>query len=286
MASIELISDPLEWQEYCEMLRQSSENGGRKRNTLGFVPSMGALHQGHLSLVRRALAEQSYCLVSIFVNPAQFDDPNDLASYPSTLESDLALMQEAGVQAVFLPKAASVYPNGYRFRVSEEQVSTRFCGTHRPGHFDGVLTVVSKLLNLTQAHAAYFGLKDYQQYSLVRDMARDFFLKTAIVGCPTVREADGLAMSSRNVRLSPSQRKLAPQFYKILQNSVQTKLGVNIVSPDHVKNELTAVGFDVDYVEDLIDSTSSRRLAAIRLGPIRLIDNVELFSGPQQGDSN
>ena len=187
--------------------------------TLGFVPTMGALHEGHLSLVRRSRAENDRTLVSIFVNPTQFDDPSDLAKYPRTLEHDLSLLRTAGADFVLLPREPDLYPDGYRYRVSENHLSTLLEGAHRPGHFDGVLTVVLKLLMIASADRAYFGEKDWQQLSLVRGMADAFFLRTTIVPCPTVREDDGLAMSSRNTRLQPSERQKAPQFYQALSSA-------------------------------------------------------------------
>ena len=230
--------------------------------SLGFVPTMGALHDGHLSLVQQSLATCERTLVSIFVNPAQFDDPNDLEKYPQTLASDLATLREAGADAVFLPSAGQLYPDGYRVRVSETDISNLLCGAHRPGHFDGVLTVVLKLFNIVTPGKAFFGEKDYQQLQLIRELVRAMLLPIAIVAVPTVREADGLAMSSRNTRLSASARAKAPRLHELLAS-------------DHdcatVRRELEKVGFSVDYVEE----HWGRRLAAVRLEGVRLIDNVE-----------
>jgi pantoate--beta-alanine ligase len=231
--------------------------------TLGVVPTMGALHEGHLSLVRRSRAENERSLVSIFVNPTQFDDQNDLARYPRTLEEDLRVLRHEGVDFVLLPTEAELYPDGYRYRVVETDRSRVLEGAHRPGHFEGVLTVVLKLLLLASAERAYFGEKDWQQLSLVRGMTDAFFLPTTIVGCLTVREADGLAISSRNRRLAPPDREKAPRFYAILSSAS---------SPEAARRQLRAAGFDVDYVED----REGRRLAAVRLGGVRLIDNVPL----------
>src|SRR5262249_29466052 len=161
------------------------------------VPTMGALHEGHLSLVKRSRVENDRTLVSIFVNPTQFDDPADFDAYPRTVKRDLALLEAAGVDFVLLPGAGDMYVDGFRYRVSEPEVSTILEGEHRPGHFGGMLTVVLKLLNIAAAERAYFGEKDWQQLSLVRGMADAFFLPTAIVACPTVRESTGLALSSR-----------------------------------------------------------------------------------------
>ncbi len=230
--------------------------------TVGFVPTMGALHAGHRTLLERARAENDCVVLSIFVNPAQFNDPADLARYPRTLEADVALA-EGLVDAVLAPPAGELYPDDYHYRVTETELSRRWEGAHRPGHFDGVLTVVLKLLNLVQAHRAYFGEKDWQQLLLVRGMARAFFLPVEIVACPTVRAADGLALSSRNARLSPAGRNQAAAFSKILQQSP---------TADAAIPALRAAGFEVDYVADHTDV----RLGAVRLEGIRLIDNVRL----------
>lgn len=233
------------------------------RRTLGFVPTMGALHDGHVSLVRRSRSENDLTLVTIFVNPTQFDDAADLAAYPRQREEDLAILQAEGVDFVLLPQDRDLYPDGYRYRVSETEHSRVREGAHRPGHFDGVLTVVLKLLQIASAERAYFGEKDWQQLVLVRGMAEAFFLRTAIVACPTVREADGLALSSRNRRLAPVDRHRAPRFHSALSSAC---------SADEARAALQAEGFDVDYVEDV----EGRRLGAVRLGGVRLIDNVPL----------
>src|SRR5687768_16637559 len=159
----------------------------------GFVPTLGALHEGHLTLVRRARAENARAWVSIFVNPAQFNDPGDLERYPRTVEQDLALLEGAGCDLVFVPRADEIYRDGYRYRVTENELSLALEGASRPGHFDGVLTVVLKLLLLTRPERAYFGEKDFQQLQLVEGLVHAFFLDTRIVRCPSVRETDGLA---------------------------------------------------------------------------------------------
>ncbi|MEJ8569334.1 pantoate--beta-alanine ligase [Elongatibacter sediminis] len=233
------------------------------REAPGFIPTMGALHPGHLSLVQRGVAENPWTVASIFVNPAQFNDPADLRAYPRQVDADLAQLETAGVEAVLLPNEKALYPDEYRYRLSESELSRRLCGAHRPGHFDGVLTVVLKLLNLVRPASAYFGEKDYQQLQLIRGMAEAFFLQTRIVGCPIVREVDGLAMSSRNLRLDPEQRRTAPQLHRVI-----TTAG----GPGEAVAALADLGFEVDYVEDVDD----RRFAAARLGEVRLIDNVPL----------
>lgn len=231
--------------------------------TLGFVPTMGALHEGHLSLVRRSRAENDRTLISIFVNPTQFDDAADLARYPRTLDDDLRLLQDEGAEYVLVPDHDALYPDGFRYRVTERELSTVLEGAHRPGHFDGVLTVVLKLLQIAAADRAYFGEKDWQQLALVRGMADAFFLPTSIVGCPTIREDDGLALSSRNRRLAPSDRVKAALFHRALCASP---------SSERAACTLRSAGFIVDYIED----RDGRRLGAVRLGAVRLIDNVPL----------
>jgi pantoate--beta-alanine ligase len=233
--------------------------------SVGFVPTMGALHAGHASLIERARAECDVVVLSIFVNPTQFDDPNDLAAYPSTLDDDLAIASACGVDHVLFPTKAQVYPDGYRYHVTETDFSTKLCGEHRPGHFDGVLTVVLKLLNIVRPDRAYFGEKDYQQLTLVRGMVDALFVPTTIVPCPTIREDDGLALSSRNRRLSPAARELAPQFAAWLHKAA---------SDDEAIRELGALGFEVDYVVDYSVNGQHRRFGAVHLDGVRLIDNV------------
>ena len=230
--------------------------------TVGFVPTMGALHAGHRALLERARAENDRVVLSIFVNPTQFNDPADLARYPRTLGTDLALA-EGLVDDVLAPPAPELYPDDYHFRVTEDDVSRRWEGEHRPGHFDGVLTVVLKLLNLVRADRAYFGEKDWQQLALVRGMVRALFLPVEIVACPTERAADGLALSSRNQRLSPAGRTQAALFSKILRDASHATVAASA---------LAAAGFIVDYVVD----HDGRRLGAVRLEDVRLIDNVAL----------
>ena len=239
---------------------------GRGPGTTGFVPTMGALHDGHLSLLARARAENDRAWASIFVNPAQFNDPRDLSHYPRTAAADIAMLSNAGCDLVFMPRAEEMYRDGYRYRVTENERSLELEGAARPGHFDGMLTVVLKLLILTRPERAYFGEKDYQQFRLVEGMARAFFLDTEIVPCPLVREPDGLAMSSRNRLLAPSDRQRAPNLHRLLAASITAGQ-----SADDAGKALEQAGFDVEYVAD----REGRRLAAVRLGQVRLIDNVE-----------
>jgi pantoate--beta-alanine ligase len=242
----------------------------RDGKTIGFVPTMGALHEGHLSLLRKARAENDVVLLSIFVNPTQFDNPEDLKKYPSTLEQDIQLASQNGCDHVITPNKDMIYPDDYRYRVSESELSKKLCGAHRPGHFDGVLTVVLKLFNIAKATRTYFGEKDFQQLELVREMVRAFFLDIKVVGCPTLRESDGLAMSSRNVRLSTADRERAPMFAKVLKESLLAEKPAEIA-----RKKLEELGFRVDYVEDMKFGAADeiRRFGAVFLGSVRLIDN-------------
>lgn len=237
----------------------------RGAGATGLVPTMGALHEGHLSLLARSKAENSRTVASIFVNPAQFDDAGDLARYPRPLEADLAMLRDAGCDTVFLPRAGELYRDGYHYRVTENSRSLELEGAARRGHFDGVLTVVLKLLLLVRPERAYFGEKDYQQMLLVDGMAKAFFLDTEIVRCPTLREPDGLAMSSRNRLLTPAERAKAPAFHRVLAESLAAGR-----PPREAEEALTRAGFSVDYVAD----RDGRRLGAVRIGKVRLIDNV------------
>lgn len=242
-------------------------NAIRGERTIGFVPTMGALHTGHRSLMERSVKENDITVVSIFVNPTQFDDPNDLRNYPSTMDDDIAMLNKVGVDYLINPEYDALYPDDYKYKVHENDLSTILEGAHRKGHFDGVLTVVLKLLCIAKADKAYFGEKDYQQYKLIEGMAKAFFLDTEIVPCPTIREDDGLALSSRNVRLTEEERKLAPEFNKALRMDAPAEEAVKA---------LKEKGFKVDYIEDV----GTRRYGAVFLGKVRLIDNIEL-----KGDS-
>jgi pantoate--beta-alanine ligase len=233
-----------------------------ENSPIGFVPTLGALHTGHRALLARAKADNDCVVLSIFVNPTQFNDQADLAKYPRTLEADLAIA--AGlVDHVILPTAEEIYPDNYAYRLTEESMSRRLEGAHRPGHFDGVLTVVLKLLNIVQPARAYFGEKDWQQLRLVEGMVRALFLPVEIIACPTERDRDGLALSSRNRRLSAAARQQAALFPRILLTAPTAATAVK---------ELAAAGFAVDYVAE----ESGVRLGAVRVDNVRLIDNVRI----------
>ena len=237
--------------------------------SLGFVPTLGGLHEGHAALIQRAAADNDLAVVSLFLNPTQFNDPRDLASYPASLEDDLAYAEAQGAGAVLVPDREAIYADGFRYKVEEAPLSGELCGVHRPGHFSGVLTVVLKLLNLVKPDRAYFGEKDYQQLELIRGMAEAFFIDSEIVACPTVRDADGLALSSRNARLDAAGRALAPRLREALACPG---------SDGQVADALSRLGFDVDYVA----TRFGRRLAAASIsirspeGSVRLIDNIPL----------
>ncbi len=231
--------------------------------TIGFVPTMGALHRGHESLIERSINDNDITVVSIFVNPTQFNDPQDLKNYPRTFEEDLLILNSHNVDYLFYPDYEEIYNDNYRYKISESDLSKILCGKFRPGHFDGVLTVVMKLFNIIKPHKAYFGEKDYQQLKLIEGMCRAFFVDTEIIPCPIVRDEDGLALSSRNKLLSEEERKFALNFPRLLKSNK---------SKEEIFKELENLGFKVDYIEEL----DGRRLGAVHVGKVRLIDNVEL----------
>lgn len=231
--------------------------------TIGLVPTMGALHRGHASLVERCRRENDDVVVTIFVNPTQFNDPKDLERYPRTLEDDLAMLEDLRTDEVFMPDAAELYPDGYRFRVEEPDLACVMEGARRPGFLQGVMTIVLKLLNLVRPGRAYFGEKDFQQLKAITNLVKDFFIPTEIIPCPTVRETSGLAESSRNRLLSTEGRRKAAGLYRALSTAA---------TPREAETMLQAEGFTVDYVEE----HWGRRFGAAFLEGVRLIDNVEL----------
>ncbi len=272
---------------YC---RERKENG---LDSVGFVPTMGALHEGHLDLVRRARAENKTVVVSVFVNPTQFNDKRDLDAYPRDVDRDLRLCEEAGADAVFAPNANEIYPDGFCTTVTLEGPVIRLLeGAFRPGHFAGVATVVSKLFNIVQPTRAYFGEKDWQQLQVVKRMVTDLNLPVTIVPCPTVREPDGLALSSRNARLSPEARQQARVIPFLLSTAqdlldsagpeTQTGNGPVIrhwlltlletnqpdAKPDYIAVVDPETLFDVDEIE-----TRALVAIAVTIGGVRLIDN-------------
>ncbi len=254
---MKIIKSPAEWLEIEKEIKRSD-----KHQRVGLVPTMGALHKGHLSLVQRAIKENDVSVVSIFLNPVQFNNQNDLKTYPKTWEDDCKMLEEAGLDYLFAPTYDIMYPDDYHYKLSEDDFSKKLCGASRPGHFDGVLTVVMKLLQIFQPEHAYFGEKDYQQYKLLDGMAKAFFLRTQIIPCPIVREDNGLAFSSRNKRLSPEGLSKAPLLHKALASGK---------SVEEIKKQLESDGFVIDYVTEL----DNRLYAAASIEDVRLIDNVE-----------
>ncbi len=237
--------------------------GQLKEVTIGFVPTMGALHQGHLSLVEKAKLENDIVVVSVFLNATQFDNENDLNNYPSTMEDDISILDKLNVDYLFIPNYENIYPDNFTYQVEEKSFSKELCGKSRDAHFSGVLTVVMKLLNIVKPTRAYFGEKDRQQLKLIQGMVDAFFMDVKIVAAPTIREIDGLAMSSRNRRLNDNEKQIASLFPKLLGSNS---------SDSEIADELNNNGFKTDYIETL----GGIRYGAVFLGNIRLIDNVKL----------
>jgi pantoate--beta-alanine ligase len=264
-----------------------ANNSGGK--SLGLVPTMGFLHEGHISLVRRCRAENGVTAVSIFVNPIQFGPGEDLASYPRDMERDLSVLEQEGVDMVFAPLPEQMYADNFSVHVDEEDLSKGLCGASRPGHFRGVCTVVTKLFNIIRPDRAYFGQKDYQQLQVIKRMVRDLNMPVEVVSCPIVREKDGLAMSSRNLYLTPEERQSA-----LLLNRSLAMARDMVKAGEKSQNNIRQAVMDmlnsdpalsIDYVElkdaeDLKDISEVSRKAvlalAVRVGRARLIDNTVL----------
>lgn len=268
------------------MLRARRERGQK----VAFVPTMGNLHQGHLELVHNARSQGDVVVTSIFVNPMQFGENEDLDAYPRTLAEDQKVLEEAGNDIIFAPSAREIYPAGMadQTRIVVPQLTEFHCGASRPGHFTGVATVVTMLFNIVQPDVAVFGEKDFQQLAVIRKLVRDLFLAVKIVGVETVREEDGLAMSSRNGFLAPEERERAPLLYRLLTETREAIEGGNLDFPalaEKAKQRLLEGGFQPDYF-NIANSATLRPaspddnditiLAAARLGKTRLIDNVSL----------
>ena len=257
---------------------------------VGFVPTMGALHEGHISLINRAKKENDIVVCSVFVNPIQFNNPADLEKYPRTPEKDIEKLEQAGCDAVFMPTAEEMYPNKVEDHYDFGDIEHVMEGACRPGHFNGVAIVVRKLFEIVNPNKAYFGEKDFQQLAIIKKMVRDLNMNLEIVPCPIVREIDGLAMSSRNVRLNETERAIAPKIFATLNDSITKK---DAMSPSEMKKYTLdkyaqIKEFDVEYVEitDEINLKSlenwnecdhARIFVALQLGPVRLIDNVRIF---------
>ncbi|MFU8812547.1 MAG: pantoate--beta-alanine ligase [Balneolaceae bacterium] len=255
---------------------------------IGFVPTMGALHEGHLSLIRIAKENSDVVVVSIFVNPTQFGPNEDFETYPRQLETDLRQCRDMDVDLVFAPGAAEMYDEHRYLSISIDQLNNHLCGASRPGFFEGVLLVVNKLFNLVQPDVAVFGQKDYQQYQIIRQMAREFHHPVEVLAAPIVRANDGLALSSRNAYLSSEERALAPGLYRSLQY-IERQIRSGVTEPrlliEHQKDELQAKGFKIDYLNlfhrellkpaTVLEEGENYILAgAVIIGETRLIDNV------------
>lgn len=271
-------------------LRQAVHEAKSKGQSIGFVPTMGFLHEGHLSLMRQARAQNDFVVASVFVNPSQFAPHEDLDTYPRDAQRDVALMTAVGVDAAFFPTAEAIYPSGYETYVAVEGTLTRgLCGRSRPTFFKGVATVVAKLFNLVTPDRAYFGQKDAQQAAVIKQMTRDLDFGLEIIVCPIVREADGLAMSSRNAYLTPRQRATAPALNRALieakERIVSGELRTVVIKAgveDRIQAAAEAV---IDYVEvvdahtlEALDTIDGQILiaVAITLGKTRLIDNIQI----------
>ncbi len=271
--------------EYVQKLKKTAR---KNPNIIGFVPTMGALHQGHISLVEAASKECNRVIVSIFVNPAQFGPGEDFEKYPRDLKKDIKMLKETKrVAAVFTPDASEIYPEGHSSYLQVESGLTKvLCGASRPGHFKGVTTVVAKLLNVVSPHRFYLGQKDLQQAVVLKKMAADMLYETQVVICPVVREKDGLALSSRNAYLNPSEREIAPVLYKSLQMAESMiELGEKDSQAviKEIKRKIKEAGLEIDYVEAVDADTlmKTERLsgriaiaAAVLAGKTRLIDNI------------
>ena len=270
-------------------LRDTISSYKKNNEIIGFVPTMGNLHAGHLDLVDKSLSKANRTVVSIFVNPTQFDQSSDLEAYPRTMEEDLAKLKAVGVDIVFAPQAIEMYPQGGLVtEVDVPKISALHEGSSRPGHFRGVATVVCKLFNIVAADIAIFGQKDFQQLSLIRQMVSDLDIPIEIIGAPTVRDPDGLAMSSRNGRLNVEERELAPNLYRVLKQIEKVIVSGKkeyVEAQNEAMSELSELGFKPDYIEvcnaDTLnvaaqDDTNLVILAAAYLGEVRLIDNLQI----------
>jgi pantoate--beta-alanine ligase len=279
-----------------EAARQAVRHVQRQRRTVGLVPTMGALHAGHLSLVHAAAGRCDSVAVTIFVNPTQFGPSEDFQQYPRPLETDLAACESAGVDLVFAPTVETMYPRDSLTEVTVGRITEILCGPGRPGHFTGVATVCAKLFNILPADVAFFGEKDYQQLAVIRRMVRDLNMPIEIVGCPTVREPDGMALSSRNQYLSPDERKQATSLSRALFKAVGRiaagERQVNAVA-DEIRSEILATGpAEIEYV-DIVDAVTlelltavdrpARICLAVRIGSCRLIDNVAVDPPSEAG---
>ena len=277
-------------------MKEKAREARQEQRVIGLVPTMGALHAGHMALVERAKRECSLVYTSIFLNPTQFGANEDLSKYPRPLDADAEKLTSAQVDGLFLPSAEEMYPAGFSTYVHVEGISERLEGESRPGHFRGVATVVLKLLEIVQPHYAYFGRKDAQQVRIIEKMVHDLNLDVELVICPTVRETDGLAMSSRNAYLNSEERRAAPALFKSLQ-AVQTELAAGVRDTLELQKAMRKVlerepRAHVDYAE-IVDANTfepvvrvARRcyvLLAVKIGNTRLIDNMLIHADDDVG---
>ena len=268
-------------------LKAALEQERKESKSIGFVPTMGALHSGHIDLVRKCVAENDICVVSIFVNPTQFNNKNDLLNYPRTLSEDLDMLEKAGCQCVFTPSSEEIYPEEDSRVFEFGDLANVMEGRFRPGHFNGVAQVVSILFDIVEPDRAYFGLKDFQQLAIVRDLVRQLQLNIEIIPVPIVRESDGLAMSSRNTRLNPKQRKEAPAIARALAESlalyksstvnelkIRVREAINQFPELEVEYFDIVDGFTLKSINSWEDSKYPVGCVAVFAGEVRLIDNI------------
>lgn len=269
-------------------LRNELEAVRKQGKTIGLVPTMGALHEGHASLVKKAVKENDVVVISDFVNPTQFNDKNDLLKYPRTLEADCKLLEENGASYVFAPSVEEIYPETDTRQFSYAPLDTVMEGKYRPGHFNGVCQIVSKLFLIVEPNKAYFGEKDFQQLAIIREMVRQYPFNIEIVGCPIVREHDGLALSSRNARLSSEQRNQALQISKTLFSSCEFGKSHSLAdTKSYVENKIEeSEGLRLEYFE-IVDGNTLQTVSnwddsdyivgciTVFCGEVRLIDNIK-----------
>lgn len=279
---MEIFNSPVEISEWSLVQRQSG-------HSIGFIPTMGALHDGHATLMQRSKADNSRNVASIFVNPLQFNNAHDLNSYPRTLDADIDIAKNAGVDALYVPSVSAMYPEGFSTVVTAGHLAETMEGASRPGHFDGVATVVVKLISAVNPDHAYFGRKDFQQLAVIRQVVADLNMSCSIIGVPTVRHLDGLAMSSRNTRLSPIHRQQSPVIFSALQklvsdldNSPGDSISIKTLFTDQIHSSSEGL---VEYIE-IVDTftlkpnssfdKSCTVCVAVWFGDVRLIDNMTL----------
>jgi pantoate--beta-alanine ligase len=270
------------------IMKETSKRHLHNGKTIGFVPTMGALHEGHLSLIKRAKSENDIVVASIFINPTQFAPNEDFEKYPRDMEGDMEKLKREGVDILFMPDTKSMYSDGFSTYVTVKDLSDKLCGAFRPGHFTGVATVVCKLFNIVKPVAAYFGQKDFQQAAIIKRMVENLNMDVDLIICPTLREPDGLAMSSRNVYLSHEERRAAAVIYKtLLSASKMTKSGESnpvdvrkqmhdMLKAEPLISEIQYAGvYDTNTLDELNEFKRQNLLAvAVKIGSTRLIDNM------------